>query len=99
MTETDLVLKNSAAAGSQNLVNFSWMGENMRTIKVGLCGIAVVALCGVRSYGQAQGGGQRGAAQPGAQQGGEQHPAVPGVADTTPPKDRGAYFTAADVEN
>ncbi len=71
----------------------------MRTIKVGLCGIVVIALCGVVSYGQGQGGGQRGGAQAGARQGGEQHPAVPGITDTTPPKNRGAYFTAADIDS
>jgi len=69
----------------------------MHTIKTGLCGIFVVALCGIVTQGQGQ-GGQRGASQAGAQQAGEQHPAVPGVTDTTPPKDRGAYFTAADIE-
>ena len=69
----------------------------MHTIKTGLCGIFVVALCGIVTQGQGQ-GGQRGASQASAQQGGEQHPAVPGVTDTTPPKDRGAYFTAADIE-
>ena len=72
----------------------------MRAINVGLCGIAVVALCCVVSYGQGQeqGGGQRGGGRAGAQQGGEQHPPVPGVTNTTPPTDRGVYFTAADMD-
>src|SRR2546427_1666998 len=74
------------------------MGVNVRTTQVGLCGIFLIALCGVASYGQGQGGGQRGAAQA-APQGGDQHPAAPGLANTTPPKDRGAYFTAADFDS
>ena len=69
----------------------------MRAIKVGLCGISVIVLCGGVSYGQAQGGGQPGRGQAAAPQA-DPHPAVPGVTNTTPPKDRGAYFTAADIE-
>ena len=66
----------------------------MRTTHVGLCGIVVIALCGVASFGEGQSGGQR--ATP---QGGDQHPAAPGLANTTPPKDRGAYFTASDLDS
>jgi mannose-6-phosphate isomerase-like protein (cupin superfamily) len=69
----------------------------VRTTQVGLCGIVVIALCGVASFGQGQGGGQRAATQA-APQGADQHPAAPGLANTTPPKDRGAYFTASDFD-
>ncbi len=70
----------------------------MRTIQVVLSGSLVIILCGVVSYGQAPSGGRRSGGQVATPQAGDQHPAVPGVTDTTPPKNRGAYFTAADIE-
>jgi mannose-6-phosphate isomerase-like protein (cupin superfamily) len=51
-----------------------------------VCGMFAAALCAMPLYAQAPAGG-------------EEHPAVPGVTDVTPPKDRGVYFRAEDIES
>jgi len=54
----------------------------MRRAELVFCGMIVIALFGMPLAAQAQ----------------EEHPAVPGVANTTPPKDRGVYFRSEDID-